>query len=47
MRRGAARGLGLYIVDQIARAHGGSVVAEASGGRTVFTVRLPRRAGEP
>jgi len=38
-------GLGLYIVDQITRAHGGTVVAEASGGRTVFTVRLPRRAG--
>lgn len=38
-------GLGLYIVDQIARAHGGGVVTEASGGRTVFTVRLPRRAG--
>jgi two-component system, sensor histidine kinase and response regulator len=37
--------LGLYIVDQIARAHGGGVVAEASDGRTVFTVRLPRRAG--
>jgi signal transduction histidine kinase len=42
--RGGA-GLGLYIVDQIARAHGGGVIAEASGGRTVFTVRLPRRAG--
>jgi signal transduction histidine kinase len=42
--RGGA-GLGLYIVDQIARAHGGSVVAEASGRRTVFTVRLPRRPG--
>ena len=44
--RGGA-GLGLYIVDQIARAHGGGVVAEASGGRTVFTVRLPRRPSEP
>jgi signal transduction histidine kinase len=44
--RGGA-GLGLYIVDQIARAHGGGVVAAASGGRTVFTVRLPRRPGEP
>jgi signal transduction histidine kinase len=43
--RGGA-GLGLYIVDQVARAHGGSVVAEARGGRTVFTVRLPRRAAE-
>jgi two-component system, sensor histidine kinase and response regulator len=44
--RGGA-GLGLYIVDQIARAHGGGVVAEASGGRTLFTVRLPRRPAEP
>ena len=40
-------GLGFYIVDQIAQAHGGGVVAEASGGRTVFTVRLPRRPSEP
>ena len=38
--------LGLYIVDQIARAHGGSVAVEARGGRTIFTVRLPRRPGE-
>jgi len=43
--RGGA-GLALYIVDQIARAHGGGVAAEARGGRTVFTVRLPRRADE-
>ena len=43
--RGGA-GLALYIVDQIARAHGGGVVAEARDGRTVFIVRLPRRAGE-
>jgi signal transduction histidine kinase len=42
--RGGA-GLALYIVDQIARAHGGGVVAEARGGRTVFSVQLPRRAG--
>ena len=38
--------LGLYIVDQIARAHGGSVAVEARGGRTIFTVRLPRSPGE-
>lgn len=36
-------GLGLYIVDQIARAHGGDVMAESGDGRTVITVRLPRR----
>ena len=46
LRNVKGTGLGLYIVDQIARAHGGGVAAEARGGRTVFTVRLPRRAGE-
>jgi two-component system, sensor histidine kinase and response regulator len=35
-------GLGLYIVDQIARAHGGSVAAESEAGRTIISVRLPR-----
>ena len=33
--------LGLYIVEQIARAHGGSVAAEARGGARIFTVPLP------
>lgn len=37
-------GLGLYIVDQIARAHGGEVVADSGEGRTIITVRLPRHA---
>jgi two-component system, sensor histidine kinase and response regulator len=37
-------GLGLYIVDQIARAHGGSVTAESAAGQTTFLVRLPRLA---
>lgn len=41
--RGGA-GLGLYIVDQVARAHGGDVAVTASGGETTFTVRLPRGA---
>jgi PAS domain S-box-containing protein len=50
-RRGAARGsrpfsglgLGLYIVEQIATAHGGSVEARSTREEgTVFTVRLPR-----
>jgi signal transduction histidine kinase len=35
-------GLGLYIVDQLARAHGGRVAVRSSESRgTVFTVRLP------
>ncbi|HEX3476320.1 MAG TPA: HAMP domain-containing sensor histidine kinase [Kofleriaceae bacterium] len=35
-------GLGLYIVDQIARAHGGSVhVSSTAEAGTTFTVRLP------
>jgi signal transduction histidine kinase len=35
-------GLGLFIVRQIALAHGGSVTAECTGGRTRFTVALPK-----
>jgi signal transduction histidine kinase len=39
--RGA--GLGLAIVAQIAKAHGGEVVVQSEVGKgTVFTVRLPR-----
>ena len=37
-------GLGLYIVDQFVRAHGGTVSAEASDGRTAFHLSLPRQA---
>lgn len=36
-------GLGLYIVREVAQAHGGQVGASSDGGETVFTVRLPRR----
>ncbi|HKP38940.1 MAG TPA: sensor histidine kinase [Pyrinomonadaceae bacterium] len=35
-------GLGLYIVSEIARAHGGEVTARSREGETVFAVRLPR-----
>ena len=34
-------GLGLYIVDQIARAHGGTIEVGSAGGRTAFVFRLP------
>ncbi len=35
-------GLGLYISDQIVRSHGGSLRARSGGGKTTFTMRLPR-----
>jgi signal transduction histidine kinase len=41
-RRGL--GLGLYIVREIARAHGGAVEASSDRGTTSFRVLLPRRA---
>jgi signal transduction histidine kinase len=42
-RRSGSLGLGLYIVQQIVYAHGGSVRAESSSDRgTTFTVRWPR-----
>jgi len=46
--RGDTRGigLGLYIVHEIVRAHGGTVdVVSSSDTGTTFTVRLPRAAG--
>ena len=36
-------GLGLYIVQQIALAHGGDAAVRSEHGETVFVVRLPRR----
>ncbi|MFT3925987.1 MAG: PAS domain-containing sensor histidine kinase [Myxococcales bacterium] len=35
-------GLGLYISERIAFAHGGSIAARSDADETVFTVRLPR-----
>jgi signal transduction histidine kinase len=35
-------GLGLYIVQELVKAHGGTVSVSSGIGRTVFTVRLPR-----
>jgi signal transduction histidine kinase len=43
-RRRGSLGLGLYIVREIATAHGGSVDAESGGGQTTFRLRLPRHA---
>jgi two-component system sensor histidine kinase/response regulator len=41
--RGGGLGLGLYIVQQLARAHGGEVCVASGRGMTCFTVELPRR----
>lgn len=35
-------GLGLFIVRQIARAHGGEIAGSSSGGRVCFILKLPR-----
>jgi signal transduction histidine kinase len=35
-------GLGLFIVRQVAQAHGATVSVDSADGRTVFTVMLPR-----
>lgn len=49
LKRGTAKGrhpglgLGLYIVREIAKGHGGGVEARSDDRETVFTVRLPRR----
>lgn len=41
-RPGGSLGLGLYIVDQIARAHGGECEVSSNERETVFTLKLPR-----
>lgn len=43
-RRRGHLGLGLYIVHEIATAHGGKVVAESHSGETTFRLVLPRIA---
>jgi signal transduction histidine kinase len=37
-------GLGLYIVSEVARAHGGTVIVNSTDSETRFTVRFPRAA---
>lgn len=39
-------GMGLYIVSEVARAHGGRVDVESTEERTVFTLRIPRIPAE-
>lgn len=41
-KSGEGLGIGLYIVSQIVRAHGGTIGVESASGQTRFTVRLPR-----
>jgi PAS domain S-box-containing protein len=40
--RGEGLGLGLFIANAIARAHGGGVEVDSSGGNTMFRLVLPR-----
>jgi len=40
----ASLGLGLFIVSQIAKAHGGTIGGESSHGKTTFRLRLPKKA---
>lgn len=47
-RRGekASLGLGLFVVREIARAHGGEATASSADGQTRFTVLLPAKAAQ-
>jgi PAS domain S-box-containing protein len=44
--RGGGLGLGLYIVHEVARAHGGSVEVASQHGVTTFAVTLPKEPGD-
>jgi len=42
-KQGGSMGLGLYIVREVASAHGGSVAVRSSADEgTTFTIRLPK-----
>lgn len=43
----ASLGLGLFIVRQVALAHGGAVAVESADGKTCFTMTLPRNCPTP
>jgi signal transduction histidine kinase len=42
---GAGLGLGLFVVREVARAHGGSATLRSDAGRTIAEVRIPRSRG--
>jgi signal transduction histidine kinase len=46
-RRRGHLGLGLYIVHEVAKAHGGHVSAQSERGETTFALTLPRAATAP
>jgi PAS domain S-box-containing protein len=45
--RSRGLGLGLYIVRELVQIHRGTVDVSSGGGRTTFTVTLPRHASDP
>jgi signal transduction histidine kinase len=45
--RSQGLGLGLFIVNEIVRAHHGEIAVDSRGGTTRFVVELPRQSGKP